>query len=415
MSSFIVLIREGFAHHAVFGIGFLLINGYLLGKLSEKIKLPAITGYIFAGLLTGDIFLGFIHADSSALLQTLSEITLSFIALIIGGEFSFSKLKIYGKNVLILTIFQLFTAFTFTAAGLFLFKVPLYASLILGAIASATAPAATVVIVEKLKARGLFVDYLYGIVALDDAGAVILFSIVFALSGSMISGVETAVIHSILHALGEIIFSILIGLISGLLINFSVRKLKHESEIKIISLGFVFVSTSICISLNFSPLISNMAIGMILININKKNIRIFKMLEPITPPFYALFFAAAGTELSLSIFSDLRVLLLGLVFVFFRAIGKYLGIFIPAKIIKTPDYIKKYLGLSLLPQAGVAIGLVLFVQASPAVAAASNEVKDMIVILVNIVLISVFINEIIGPPLSKLAIVKSIEKSRSEK
>ncbi len=412
MLTVVELIRDGFAHHSIFSIGFLLVIGFILGKLCEKIKLPAITGYIIAGLITGDSLLGFIHPQSSPLLHTISEITLSFIALIIGGEFSFTKLKIYGKNVIFLTLFQMFSTFILVYIVLILLNLPSYAAMILGAIASATAPAATVVIVEKLKARGEFVDYLYGIVALDDAGAVILFSVVFALSSSMIAGSSVEITHSLLHAFKEISFSIIIGIASGFIVHYATIKKKLQSEIKLIALGIVFLATSIAISLNVSPLITNMTIGMILINLNKKNLRIFHMLEPITPPFYALFFAIAGTELNLAIFKDLNILTLGIAFIIARAIGKYSGIYIPSKIIKAPKDVKNYLGLSLLPQAGVAIGLIIFVQASPVIVNASQIVKDQIVMLVNIVLISVFINEIIGPPLSKFAIVKSLENKK---
>lgn len=410
MFEIIKIIRESFAHHVVFSAGALLIVGYFLGQLCERVKLPTITGYIIAGIIIGESGLNFLHARNSEILHTISEITLSFIAVVIGGEFSFYKLKLYGKKIIFLTAFQMFATFIFVAIGLILLGLPLYASFILGAIAAATAPAATVVIVEKLKAKGKFVDYLYGIVALDDAGTVILFSIAFALSSGMISGKKISFTHSLTHAFLEIFISIFIGLISGFLIHLFTKNKKNYNEIKIISIGVLFLSTSISISLNLSPLIANMTIGMVLINLSKKNIRILTSLEPITPPLYAIFFAIAGSELNLKIFANLELLLIGFSFILLRFLGKYFGVFFASSIMKTDTDVKKYLGLSLLPQAGVAIGLILFVQASPIVQSSSPIIQETIVKMINIVLISVFVNELIGPPLTKFAVQKSLKR-----
>ncbi|MCD4797096.1 MAG: cation:proton antiporter [Candidatus Cloacimonetes bacterium] len=410
MIDIVNIIREYFAHHIIFSVGLLLIAGYAFGQLSEKIKLPAITGYIFAGVLVGSSGLKLIRHENMEMLYVLSEVTLSFIAVIIGGEFSFYKLKLYGKKIVFLTLAQMFLTFGLVSVGLILFSFPVYIAFLLGAISAATAPAATVVIVEKLKARGKFVDYLYGIVALDDAGTVILFSIAFALSTSIIGKTELNLSYSLFHAFKEIFYSIIIGAIGGIAIHFITFKKKNLNEIKIISLGFIFITTSISISLHLSPLISNMVLGMLLINLSKKNVRILFSLEPLTPPLYAVFFAIAGTELNLQVFKDGSILIAGFLFIILRSFGKYFGIYFSAMAMNINKNIRNYLGLSLLPQAGVAIGLVLFVQASPVVAASSIEIQNEIGKMINIVLMSVFINEIVGPPLSKIAILKNLKR-----
>ena len=176
MIKILEIIKFYFSHHIIFSAGLLLVFGYIFGQLSEKIKLPAITGYIFAGILVGGSGLKLIHHENLEILNILSEVTLSFIAVIIGGEFSFYKLRTYGKKIIILTFAQMFLTFFLVSFGLIFLGISSYVAFLLGAIGAATAPAATVVIVEKLKAKGEFVDYLYGIVALDDAGTVILFS-----------------------------------------------------------------------------------------------------------------------------------------------------------------------------------------------------------------------------------------------
>ena len=412
MLTILEMMKQYFAHHIIFSAGLLLIVGYIFGQLAERIKLPTITGYILAGVVIGSSGLKLIRHENMEILYILSEITLSFIAVIIGGEFSFYKLKLYGKKILILTLAQMFLTFFLVSFGLLAIGFSNYIAFVLGAISAATAPAATVVIVEKLKARGKFVDYLYGIVALDDAGTVILFSIVFAISGSMMGDVQVNISHSVIHAFKEIILSIVIGAVSGLIIHYVTIKKHNLNEIKIISLGIIFITTSIAISLHLSPLIANMALGMIIINMNKKNARILFSFEPMTPPLYAIFFAIAGAELNIAVFTDPVILLAGLVYITLRFVGKYFGIFVSGMALKVEKPIRKYLGLSLLPQAGVAIGLMLFVQASPIVQQASVEVQNEVAQMTNIILMSVFINEVIGPPLSRFAILKNLKRRK---
>lgn len=413
VTDFFIHFREFFAGHIIFSIAVLLLSGYFFGVLAEKIKLPAITGYIVAGLIMGESAFDLIHANNTPLLHNLSEVTLSIIALTIGGEFSISKLRLLGKNIIIMTLAQMLLTYFLVAGILIAFNlVPVWIAFVLGAIAAATAPAATVVIVEKLKARGTFVDYLYGIVALDDAGTVILFSLTFAISGGLISSADVSITHTVFHALSEVFFSILAGLVAGFILNQIAKKRKTKNELKIITLGILFLVTAITITLHLSPLIANMTIGMVIVNLSKRNVKIIHALEPIAPPLYATFFAVAGTELSFEIFNNIQLLIAGALFVIFRAIGKYGGIALSARLLKAPNNVKKYLGLALFPQAGVAIGLVLFVQGSPVITkliAENPDLNSSVVAMVNIVLISVFVNELTGPPISKYAIVKSMK------
>ncbi|MCB5267342.1 MAG: cation:proton antiporter, partial [Candidatus Cloacimonetes bacterium] len=295
----------------------------------------------------------------------------------------------------------------------YLLGLPNYIAFVLGAISAATAPAATVVIVEKLKAKGKFVDYLYGIVALDDAGTVILFSIAFALSASLMGQAELVISRALWHACSEILYSILIGAMAGLAIHYGTIKKHNLNEIKILALGFIFLSTSISISLNLSPLIANMTLGMLLVNLSSKHVRILFSFEPITSVLYAIFFAIAGAELNLKIFADPSILLVGMSYIILRMLGKYGGIYLGSWALKLDRNVRNYLGLSLFPQAGVAIGLVLFVQASPVVQSVSEPIKAEIAKMINIVLMSVFVNEIVGPPLSKIAILKNLKGRQS--
>lgn len=423
-------LRELLAQHALFSLGILLLLGFLIGKVANRVKLPEITGYIVAGLLVGDSFLGVIPHHMGEGLGLVTEVALGMIAITIGGEFYWVKLKRMGPAVVIVTLVQLFMAFIVVSVVLILLGMPAPFALLLGAIASATAPAATVAIVQSLRARGTFIDYLYGVVALDDAGAVILFGVVFAVASSILGDTGAAAaaaegaVHAaeaghaagahgalaiVLHSISEVGFSLLLGIGTGYLIHLLAWRRSNQNEILITTLGMLFISTAMAIVFNLSPLLTNMTAGALIINLSPDNHRIFRILKPLTPPIYALFFVIAGTELRPEVFVDPRILLLGGAYILARGIGKYGGVWIGCKLSNTTDAVRNYLGICMLPQAGVAIGLVLLIEASPAMAALPMEYQPMISTMVNIILLSVFINELIGPPLSRFAIIRGNE------
>ncbi|MFW5796462.1 MAG: cation:proton antiporter, partial [Alkalispirochaeta sp.] len=243
-------LRDLLAQHALFSLGILLLLGYVIGKLANRVRLPEITGYIVAGLLVGESFLGVIPHHMGEGLGLVTEVALGMIALTIGGEFYWVKLKRMGTAVVIVTVAQLVATFVAVSAILILLKMPAPFALLLGAIASATAPAATVAIVQSLRARGTFIDYLYGVVALDDAGAVILFGVVLAIAGSILGDAGAAgaaaieaghaaeagghgALAIILHSFSEVGLSILLGAVSGFLIHLFALRRSNPNEILI--------------------------------------------------------------------------------------------------------------------------------------------------------------------------------------
>ena len=417
----LISLRDLLSQHSLFTVGIMLVMGYFIGTLAEKVRLPEITGFILAGLIMGSTVTGIVPQHMEESLRTVTEVALGLIALTIGGEFLWVKLKSMGSKVIIITIVQIMLTFIVVSIGLFLFQMSLPYALLLGAIASATAPAATVAIVQSLRAHGIFIDYLYGVVALDDAGCVILFSIVFAIASGMLLGdsaAAEAVTHAVAnhggaavigHALLEVLLSVVTGFISGIVIHFSTWKKQNSNEIMIITIGMVFLFTAIAVIFKLSPLLTNMAAGAVIINFSPKNHRIFRALEPFTPPIYALFFVIAGTELNPAVLVQNDILIFGLIFILLRAMGKYGGVYIGCKVSKVKGVITKNLGLCMLPQAGVAIGLVLMIQASPLMHQLNAEQILMIDRMVNIVLLSVFVNELVGPPVSRYAIIKGNE------
>ncbi|NQT58592.1 MAG: cation:proton antiporter [Bacteroidetes bacterium] len=402
-------LRDVLTESSLFTVGILLIFGYVIGRLVVKIKLPEITGYIIAGLLLGDTVTGIVHHEMGESLKFVTDLALGLIALTIGGEFYSAKLKSMGKAIVIMTITQVGLTFAAVSAAMGLLGMELPFALLLGAIATATAPAATVAIVQALRVHGKFVDHLYGLVALDDAGAVVVFGVVFALAVGMLNPVSAGAGYLILHAVQEIVFSLLIGAAAGYVIHLMTRNKKSQNEILLIALGIIFIETALAKVFELSPLMSNMAAGALLINASPRNHRLFKIIEPLTPPIYALFFVIAGTELNPGILIQKEILIVGFGFVIVRAFAKYFGVRMGAVLSKSDPPIRKYLGFCMVPQAGVAIGLVLMIQASPMIADLSHLYGDRIVMMVNIVLLSVFVNELIGPSLSKFAIVRAMK------
>ncbi|MDZ7725901.1 MAG: cation:proton antiporter [candidate division KSB1 bacterium] len=402
----------GFFHDSiVLSLGILLFCGFFIGKLFEKLKLPALTGYIVSGLLLGESITGVIHANMSSNLTHITEIALGFIALTIGGEFSIAKMKRTGTRILMLTLFESLFAFAAVTAAMLLLGFRYEIALILGSISAATAPAATVVIIKELRARGDFVDHLYGVVAFDDAVCVILFGIVFAAVSPQLGGaaVHASVWIGLAHALWEVILSILLGLAGGIITHVLTIRRKHANEILLVSLALMFIVSALAATLHASPLLATMAMGATLINISHKNQRIFSYLEPLTPPIFAMFFILAGTEMHVQVLAHAAVMGAGFVYLLSRFAGKSAGILTAGLLTHTPAHIRRNLGFCLFPQAGVAIGLALFVQNSPVAVQAAPHLKASFMMIVNIILLSVFINELIGPAISRFGIKRGMD------
>jgi len=407
----LVHIRDVLGQHPMFGAGILLMAGYALGRGVSAIGLPEITGYIIAGLLMGESVTGIFPSHMGESFTVITEVALGLIAITIGAEFSRVKIKRMGKAAVLITVVQLVATFGAVSIGLWVFGMELPFALLLGAIASATAPAATVAIVQSLRAQGPFVDYLYGVVALDDAGCVMLFGITLVAASAMlkIGGAPGSGLSLASHAFGEVFISLGIGAVGGFLLHHMIRKKENVNEILIVSIGVIFVTTAVSIVLHLSPLLTNMAAGAVLINLSARNHRVFRILSPLSPPIYALFFVIAGTELKPGIILQKQIALLGAVYILARALGKYGGAYLGCHVSGVTAQIKRYLGLCLLPQAGVAIGLVLLIRVSPLSSHLGAVRPGIVVDMVNIVLLSVFVNELVGPPLSKVGVIKGNE------
>lgn len=379
-------------------IALILFSGLILGRAVKLIKLPNVTGYLIAGLLIGPHIFKLLPLDIVKELELVSEIALAFIAFSIGSEFKLSYLKKVGITPIVIAVFEALTATLLVTGALVLFGFDFKISILLGAIASATAPAATIMVVKQYKAKGPVTETLLSVVALDDAVALMAFGFSMAIVNSMLHPGQSSAIMTAILPLLEIVGSIVLGFILGLCFNIPLRFFKKDSNRLIITVGFVFLGSAIASKLGLSSLLLCMSMGAALINSNESGMSIFKLVDNVTPPIFLMFFVVSGAELDISILPKIGVI--GIIYIVFRVVGKIAGASIGAIITKAPKTVKKYIGFTLIPQAGVAIGLSLI---------ASQAIPEYGQTIRAVILCGTLIYELIGPAATKIGLKKARE------
>ena len=398
-----------------------LTAGLLLSRVVKLIKLPAVTGYLIAGILIGPYCLGrlgipglgFPTHEAVTSLDVISQVALGFIAFAIGNEFRLSQLKKTGRQATVIAIVQALVATLLVDLVLgaihFLVpdKLPLEAAITLGAIATATAPAATLMVVRQYKARGPLTDILLPIVALDDAVGLVVFAVSFGIAKAMIHG-EFSLVAILAEPLLEVILSVVLGFLMGLLFTFFEKWFHSNSKRLCLSVTFVIMTVALSmlefevggIHIGFSSLLVCMMLGSVFCNICDFSPELMEKTDKWTAPLFVLFFVLSGAELELSVFSDIVIVLIGAAYIFSRSAGKYLGSYFSARAVKCAPNIVKYLGITLLPQAGVALGMSL--TAAQVLGAEGSLIR-------NVSLFAVLIYELVGPLLTKIALTRSGE------
>ncbi|MBQ2985316.1 MAG: cation:proton antiporter [Clostridia bacterium] len=400
-------------------LSFALLSGLILSRLAKKMQLPAVTAYLVAGVLAGPFLLGALDIQGLGITAghlekfgIISDLALGFIAFSMGNEFRRSQLKEVGRRAAIIGVFQaVFTTIVVDAAliGLHFMmpdKLSLSAAIVLGAVATATAPAATLMVVRQYKAKGPVTDTLLPAVAIDDAVGLVVFAISFGVAKSLSLG-DVDILSVVLEPLLEVIFSLTLGLVMGLLFNQCEKYFHSRSKRTSVSVTFVMLTVALSsISFNignihvaFSSLLSCMMLGTVFCNICDVSEELMERMDRWTAPVLILFFVISGAELDLSVFSESAVVLIGLAYILSRSLGKYLGANLSARMTGCDSNIVKYLGITLLPQAGVALGM----------AIKAIELGPDGIIVRNITLFAVLIYEIIGPYLTKVALTAAGE------
>ncbi|MBQ7715543.1 MAG: cation:proton antiporter [Clostridia bacterium] len=402
-------------------ISIVLLVGLFMSRIVKLFGLPAVTAYLIAGILIGPFFLGrlgipgvgFSSLERVADFGVLSNIALGFIAFAIGNEFRLSQLKETGKQATVIGIFQAVTATLLVDVALIVVhfivgdEMPVSTALILGAIAAATAPAATLMVVRQYKAKGKLTDLLLPIVALDDAVGLVIFAISFGIAKALISGTVN-VISVVVEPVIEIVISLVLGALCGALLSFSERFFHSRSKRLSIAVTFVLLAVAIsmiefrigAVKIGFSPLLVCMMLGTVFCNLCDFSAELMDRCDRWTAPLFIIFFVLSGAELDFSVFKDFTVVAIGLVYILFRSLGKYYGAYASAKFMKCDRDTRKYLGWTLLPQAGVALGMSVIV-------AADRDLGSEGAIIRSIVLFGVLIYELFGPLLTKIALTKA--------
>ena len=420
-------------------IALLLLVALLSTRIMKLLKLPNVTGYIVTGILMGPFVFGLAFGDSQyhgdpssniiynyvSSLSWVSQIALGFIAFSIGTSFKTSVLKTVGKRVVVITLLEALAGSIFVLISLLIAhfiapeSVPMSLVLTLSAIASATAPAATLMIIKQYKAEGPMVNTLLPVVALDDAAALILFAILFQIATAIMGGGNFDLYLMLFKPLIEIGLSLAFGAVIGLFISLINKLFKSRNNKLVLCIFSVFLSVGLYVLFRFpeaggfelSSLLMCMMAGALFTNLSKDSGRTLDVLERFTSPIYMMFFVFSGAALDLSIFGNEKgwmIVVIAVIYIIFRVVGKYLGAFTGASITKCEPQVKKYLGLTLIPQAGVAIGLA---TTASAIYRGNTDPQVQMIgsLIIAIILTSTLVYELIGPLVSKFALTKAGE------
>ncbi|MFA5562463.1 MAG: cation:proton antiporter [Eubacteriales bacterium] len=382
----------------LFYLALILLSGLLFGRLVKLIHLPNVTGYLIAGLLLGPFGTGLVPADTVSGLHFVSEIALAFIAFTIGAEFKLSYLKRVGVTPIVLAIMEGALAAVLVCLALLALGVDTEVALLLGAIASATAPAATVMVIKQYRAHGPVTETLLSVVALDDAVALILFGFAAAVVNVLQRAEDVPLVMMLLDPLLEIFGSCAVGFALGALFLLPLHFFKKDSNRLIACTGIVFLGASLADLWGLSPLLLCMCMGAMLVNITPDAKGIFALSDSVTPPIFLIFFVVSGMSLNITILPQIG--LIGITYIVVRMIGKVLGAYSGAKLMKTSPAIQKYLGFSLVPQAGVAIGLALLT---------AQTLPRYGELIQAVILGATFIYELIGPVCTKVSLQRAGE------
>ena len=409
--------------NVLLSVSIALLAGLLMTRAFKPFKLPAVTAYLIAGVLIGPFCIGALGIDGFGFatleqvssLSVISEIALGFIAFSIGSEFRMHDLKKIGKQAFVIGIFQALAATLFVDIALFVvylmmpnvLNIPQVITL--GAIATATAPAATLMVVRQYKAKGPLTKLLLPIVALDDAVGLIVFAVSFGIAKGMVNGGTMDLVGIIVNPLVEIVVSLILGAVMGWLLT-QIEKLFNSNTNRLnMTIAFVALTAALSSQINMlsihigpvhigtSSLLVCMMLGTVFCNICPLSEDVMTRSDKWTSPLLALFFVISGAELELSVFADLAIVGIGVIYIVVRCLGKYLGSMWSAKATKCEPNICKYLGITLFPQAGVALGMCTL----------AMELGEPGKLIRNITLFAILIYEILGPLMTRWALTKA--------
>ena len=377
----------------LFALAIAMAVGMAMTRLIKLIHLPNLTSYLIAFLLVEPYVLKVLTPEMNSKLSIISDVALGFIAYSIGSEFKLSYFKRVGMTPIVIAIFESFVAVLFVTLGLVLSGQTLPFSLVLGAIAAATAPAATIMVIKQYRAKGPVTETLLSVVAIDDATALIAFGIAVAVAQTLTSTADVSLVLSILKPVLEIAEALLGGALLGVLFTVMLRFFKVQSNRMVLAIAFVLVTSAVANALNISALLTTMAMGAVFANLCKNSSEVMSLCDHVTPPVFMMFFVLSGAGLNLAILPSIGVV--GVIYVVLRVMGKMAGAWFGATVMKADHNVRRWLGPALIPQAGVAIVLTVVAQ---------QVVPQYAEVVRAVVLCGTLIYELVGPGVSKLTL-----------
>ncbi|BDU51458.1 cation:proton antiporter [Haliovirga abyssi] len=395
--------------NVLFYLGMLFFAAFLTKKFTQKFKIPEVTGYVIVGVLLGESILKILTNDVVDKLGYLSTIALGIIAFTIGAELKLSTIKKLGKSITAIVFFESFGAFIivfFTLA--FVFKGEMYKALLLGSVAAATAPAATVAVIRQYKAKGSLTSTIIAVVGIDDAVALIIYVFASSFAKGMILGEHISSVTILINALISIGLSAVIGIVAAYVYIFIMKNIRNEDTIELMITAFILMLLGVTEQFHISELLTIMIFSAFITNLSPIiEKRSGKIVDFFVPIFLAAFFILGGAHLDIRVVKQIGGI--GMLYFFARSIGKIGGASLGAVIGGATDKVKKYIGFALLPQVGVALALALSIKKNFSIPLYGDKGKDIALVVINILLFTTMITEVIGPFLTKLVLKKSGE------
>lgn len=381
-------------------ISIVLMVGFIGGKVAKLLKLPNVSGYLAFGLLLAPSISNFVSTSDAQGFTIISELALAVIAFSIGSEFVIKEMKKVGKAIFIITFAEVIGAvFTVFAVMYYALGQSFVLSIVVASMSAATAPAATLLVIRQYRAHGPLTKTILPVVALDDVFGIMAFGIAMSVAKLMISEVPTSIGMMIAGPFIEVVGSILLGIAFGFVLSIVVKKFaKNGDEVQVAALATIGASTGISMLLELSPLLTNILIGTVIVNVMQNSNRVFSPVNDFISPFYILFFTLAGASLDLHILASIG--LVGVVYLFARAGGKFIGAYVGAVVTKQEKAVRNNLGWAMFPQGGISIGLSVLVR---------QQLPDYAAAITTIIMFGVLVFEITGPIFSKIAISRAKE------
>jgi Kef-type K+ transport system membrane component KefB len=391
--------------------GLILFCGLAVGRLFEKIGIPQVVGFIVLGVILGDSVLSLIPTSLLDSFSALTYIALAFIGFSVGSELKYSTFKKYGKQYFMILLSEGLLAMALVTAVTTLWTGNLALGILLGALSSATAPAATVDVLWEYKSKGPLTTTILAIVALDDGLALILYGFAFAFAGVLVEGGTLSIDIMLLQPFIEIFGALTLGTIIAFLLDRILRIFKRADDLLVLNVAAVLFVSGIALYLGFSLILSSMALGVVLTNLHPdRNEKCFTKVKAFVPPIYIIFFLFVGARMQIGLLPAMGIL--GLLYIIGRTAGKWIGAWLGARLSGAESIVQKYLGWALFSQAGVAIGLALDIYQHFGKYGTTGETMGHTVL--NIIAATTLIVQIIGPPSVKYAIQKAREIPQSK-